>query len=98
PFQAHPLVVLAILSGFRRAGPRRILFGFGDCLLDFWGIAKARGRDKRDVPPHALRRHGKSFPDAPLGARIFTPSVPIRSEKLEFEIGPGALRWRLDQL
>src|SRR5262249_34911922 len=51
PFPAHPLVVLPIFGGFSRAGPRRILFGFGEGLLDFWGFAQAGGRDKRHVPP-----------------------------------------------
>src|SRR5262249_16113428 len=50
PFPAHPLVVLAILGGFSRAGSCRILFGFGDGLRDFWGVAQAGGRDKRNVP------------------------------------------------
>src|SRR5262249_33622995 len=65
PFLAHSLVVLAIFGGFSRAGSRRILFGFGDGLRDFWRFAQAGGRDKRNVPRQqsALRRHGKSFPD-----------------------------------
>src|SRR5262245_56726036 len=61
PFLAHPLVERAIMGVFSRAGPCRIVVGFGDGLLDFWGFAKAGGRDKRHVPPRqsASRRHGK---------------------------------------
>src|SRR5262249_58730976 len=51
PFLAHPLVELAIMGVFSRAGSCRIVFGFGDGLLYFWGFTKAGGRDKRHVPP-----------------------------------------------
>jgi hypothetical protein len=72
PFLAHPLVELAIMGVFSRAGSCRIVFGFGDGLLDFWGFAKAGGRDKRHVPPRqsASRRHGKPLSRRPVGARM----------------------------
>src|SRR5262249_24803263 len=53
---------------FSRAGSCRIVVGFGDGLLDFWGFAKAGGRDKRHVPPRqsASQRHGKLLSRRPV--------------------------------
>src|SRR5262249_2921788 len=68
PFLAHPLVELAIMGVFSRAGSCRIVVGFGDGLFDFWGFAKAGGRDKRHVPPRqsASQRHGKLLSPRPV--------------------------------
>jgi hypothetical protein len=63
-------------------------------LLDLWGFAQAGGRNKQRS---AVDRHRNPFPNARVGASRLTLE-PFWSESWEFEIGPGALRWRLDRL
>jgi len=61
------------------------------------GSRKLAGETNGMCRPRIRVDMGNPFPTLGRRENIHPYRVPIRSERLEFEIGPGALRWRLDR-